>query len=130
VALAALLCSANPAWGQDVTATITGTVSDPSGAPIVGATVTAKDTDRGTVHTSQTNELGSYNIVRIPVGTYDVKVEMKGFQTSVVSSVTAGLESNRPNRCADEGGTGNADGRGNQRGADPQDGHDRSEHHH
>ncbi len=88
VALAALLCSANPAWGQDVTATITGTVSDPSGAPIVGATVTAKDTDRGTVHTSQTNELGSYNIVRIPVGTYDVKVEMKGFQTSVVSSVT------------------------------------------
>jgi len=46
VALAALLCSANPAWGQDVTATITGTVSDPSGAPIVGATVTAKDTDR------------------------------------------------------------------------------------
>src|SRR5260370_14085820 len=88
VTLVALLCSANPAWGQDVTATITGTVSDPSGAPIVGASVTAKDTDRGTLHTAQTNEAGVYNVVRVPVGTYDVKVEAKGFQTSLVSSVT------------------------------------------
>src|SRR5258708_20734287 len=88
VALVALLCSASPAWGQDVTATITGTVADPSGAPIVGATVTAKDTDRGTVHTTQTNEGGVYNIVRISVGAYELKVEMKGFQTSLVPSVT------------------------------------------
>src|ERR1700716_211261 len=40
----ALLCTANPAWGQDVTASITGTVTDPSGAPIVGASVIAKET--------------------------------------------------------------------------------------
>ncbi len=88
VTLVALLCSANPAWGQDVTATVTGTVSDPSGAPIVGASVTAKDTDRGTLYTAQTNEVGVYNIVRVPVGVYDLKIEMKGFQTSLVPSVT------------------------------------------
>ena len=88
VALVAMLCSANPAWGQDITATITGTVSDSSGAPIVGAAVTAKNTDRGTVHTTQTNETGGYNILRISVGTYDLRVEMKGFQTSLVPSVT------------------------------------------
>ncbi|HXM96484.1 MAG TPA: TonB-dependent receptor [Candidatus Dormibacteraeota bacterium] len=88
MALVALLCSANAAWGQDVTATITGTVTDPSGAAVAGATVTAKDTDRGTLHTTQTNESGVYNVLRIPVGVYDVKVEANGFQTSLVPSVT------------------------------------------
>src|SRR5260370_17053253 len=88
VVLVSLLCTANPAWGQEVTATITGTVSDPSGAPIVGASVTAKDTDRGTLYTAQTNEAGVYNIVRVPVGTYDLRAEAKGFQTSLVPSVT------------------------------------------
>src|SRR5947207_12635562 len=45
--LVALLLSANPTWGQEVTASITGTVSDPSGAAIAGATVTAKSVERG-----------------------------------------------------------------------------------
>jgi Carboxypeptidase regulatory-like domain/TonB dependent receptor len=88
VALVALLCTANVAWGQDVTATITGTITDPSGAPVVGATVTAHDTERGTNWTSLTNESGVYNLIRIPVGTYDLKVEQKGFQTAVRSAFT------------------------------------------
>ncbi len=54
MALVALLCSVNTAWGQDVTATITGTVTDPSGAALAGVTVTAKETDRGTIWTAQT----------------------------------------------------------------------------
>lgn len=88
MALVALLCGANAAWGQDVTATITGTVTDPSGAPIVGATVTAHDPERGTNWTSVTNDAGLYNIIRIPVGTYELRVENKGFQTSVVTPFT------------------------------------------
>ncbi len=88
LALGVLLCSADAARGQDVTATITGTVSDPSGAPIVGATVTAHDTERGTLWTSLSNESGLYNLIRIPVGTYDLKVEQKGFQTAVVAPFT------------------------------------------
>jgi len=83
MALVALLCSANAAWGQDVTATITGTVSDPSGAPIVGASVTAKEIDRGTIWTAQTNEAGLYILVRIPIGAYELKAEIKGFKTAV-----------------------------------------------
>jgi hypothetical protein len=82
-ALAVLLCGANRAWGQDVTATITGTVTDASGAPLVGATVTAKDMDRGTLWPATTNTDGIYNILRIPVGTYSLKVESKGFQTAL-----------------------------------------------
>jgi uncharacterized BrkB/YihY/UPF0761 family membrane protein len=46
--LAGLLSFTLPATGQDVTAAIVGTVTDPSGAPINGATVTATDTERGT----------------------------------------------------------------------------------
>ena len=55
------------AWSQEVTAGIVGTVTDPTGAPINGATVTATDTERGTVWTATTNESGTYSISRIPV---------------------------------------------------------------
>lgn len=82
LALAALLCSAKTALAQDVTATITGTVMDPSGAPIAGATVTAKDVDRGTTWPTTTNSEGVFSILRIPVGTYTLKVEAQGFQAA------------------------------------------------
>lgn len=87
-ALVALLFGAHSARAQDVTATITGTVTDPAGAPIVGAKATAHDTDRGTNWSSVTNEAGVYNIIRIPVGTYDLKVENPGFQTTAIPAFT------------------------------------------
>src|SRR5215467_13496702 len=82
-ALAALLAGANATWAQEVTAAVTGTVTDPSGAPVAGATVTAKDTDRGTTWPATTNSDGIYNLLRMPVGTYELRVEAKGFQTAV-----------------------------------------------
>ncbi len=88
VTLLALLCGANAAWAQDVTATITGTITDPSGAPIAGATVTAHDTARGTSWSSVTNTDGIYNIIRVPIGNYDLKVEAKGFETAVHQAFT------------------------------------------
>ena len=83
-----LLSAPQTAWGQAVTATITGTITDPSGATVVGATVTAKDIDRGTIWTAQTNEAGIYTLPRLPVGTYEVKVEAQGFQTAVYPPLT------------------------------------------
>jgi len=71
------------AWSQDVTAGIVGTVTDPSGAPIKDAAVSATDTERGTVWKAQTNDTGSYNLLRLPVGTYTVKVSKEGFQSAV-----------------------------------------------
>ena len=59
-------------FAQEVTAGITGAVTDPSGAPIVGATATATDTQHGTIYTVKTNDAGVYNITRIPIGTYQV----------------------------------------------------------
>src|SRR5690349_18477901 len=83
-----LVAAVAPAWAQDVTASIVGTISDPSGAPIVGATVIATDTDRGTVWTATTNESGAYSLLRLPIGTYSVKVTAAGFQSAQESALT------------------------------------------
>lgn len=69
------------AIAQEVTASIVGTITDPSGAPIGGANVVATDADRGTVWTAKTNDTGSYDITRLPVGNYTLKVSATGFQT-------------------------------------------------
>src|SRR5258708_6013391 len=88
VVMIALLCGANAAWGQEVSANITGTVTDSSGAAVSGASVTAKDTQRGIVFTEQTNTNGYYTLVRVPIGTYDLKVEAKGFSSALHPSIT------------------------------------------
>jgi hypothetical protein len=81
--IAALLAAVAPARAQETTASITGFVTDPSGAAVAGATVTATDIERGTPWTTTTNDAGSYNFPRVPIGTYGLKVESKGFQTAV-----------------------------------------------
>ncbi|HEY1339023.1 MAG TPA: TonB-dependent receptor [Bryobacteraceae bacterium] len=70
-------------WGQETTAAITGKITDPSGAAIVGATVTARDVDRGTAWKTETNAEGAYSLPRLPIGNYEVRVESTGFQTAV-----------------------------------------------
>ncbi len=88
VLLAAVLGTVQIAWGQEVTASIVGTVTDPSGAPIKDADVTATDTERGVARTTKSNDAGAYNITRMPVGTYEVRISATGFQTAVQSAVT------------------------------------------
>ena len=78
----ALVASVTPAWGQEVTGAINGTITDASGSPILGATVTAKDTARGTEYPTQTNGDGAYYLTHLPVGNYELRVEAKGFQTA------------------------------------------------
>src|SRR2546428_2019395 len=80
---AILLASPGIAWGQQVTAAITGKVTDPSGANIPGITVTAKDLERGTVFSTLTNDDGFYNLPRVPIGRYEIKVEAPGFKTAL-----------------------------------------------
>jgi len=86
--LVGLLAAIQPAWSQEVTATVVGTITDPSGAPVPNATVTAKDNDRGVEFSAKTNETGSYNITRLPVGNYTVKASAPGFQTAVFPPFT------------------------------------------
>src|SRR5579859_1437462 len=71
------------AVAQETSSGITGRVTDPSGASILGAKVNAKDLDRGTDWPTTTNEDGIYAFPRIPVGRYELKVEASGFKTYV-----------------------------------------------
>ena len=92
--LALLVCVAlapTTGWAQQVTAAITGKVTDPTGASIAGAKITATDVDRGSVSTAITNNDGVYNLPQLPVGTYTVKVENAGFQAEQRSDVVLTL---------------------------------------
>jgi hypothetical protein len=80
--LASLLLLSCCGWAQEVTGSIVGTVLDPNGAAVAGATITAKDLDRGTVLTTTTNDEGAFNISAVPVGRYEVKAAAKGFTSA------------------------------------------------
>ena len=90
--LALVLLNAIPAaWSQEVTAAVVGTVSDPSGAPIKGAIVTARDVERGTVWTAETNDSGDFTILRLPIGTYTAEATSSGFEKAVYPQFTLAL---------------------------------------
>jgi len=78
-----------------VTASITGTVTDSSGAAVAGATVTATNVGTGVAATQQTNSQGVYSFQSLPLGTYTIEVEQKGFksykQTGLVLDVNSAL---------------------------------------
>jgi len=77
-----------PLLAQETSAGITGRVTDPTGSAIVGASVKAKDLDRGTDWPTSTNEDGIYAFPRVPNGRYSLTVEAKGFKTFVNPSLT------------------------------------------
>ena len=82
------LCVSRPAWSQQTTAAITGSVVDEGGATITNATVTVTDTDRGTLYTAKTNDGGLFNLARVPIGNYQIKVEAPGFQSAEQTGIT------------------------------------------
>src|SRR5947207_3778771 len=88
VSLLLSLAMVPAAWTQEVTASIVGTVTDPSGAPVSGADVAATDADRGTVWAAKTNDSGAYTLPRLPVGSYGVKVAAAGFSTAQIPAFT------------------------------------------
>ena len=87
VATMFLLLAPAGSTAQEVTAAINGAVTDPSSAAVTGAKVTAKDFDRGTTFPTTTDASGFYNLPRLPIGRYEVRVENPGFQTAVKSDV-------------------------------------------
>ena len=88
VGMLLLMAAALPAWTQEISASITGVVSDPSGAVIAGAAVTATDLDRGTNYPTTTNVAGVYLYPRLLPGRYEVRVESKGFKTITRSDIS------------------------------------------
>jgi hypothetical protein len=77
--LMALLTSLNVA-GQQITASIRGTVLDPSSAIVPAATVRAKQNETGLSREAMTDRQGEYVLVELPIGHYQLEVQAKGFQ--------------------------------------------------
>ena len=95
--VAFVLVSAAP--GQEASGKISGTVLDPSGAGVPGVKITVTNTDRNQVVRSLTTDaVGIYAAPILPVGTYTLKVEAKGFKsedrTGIVLNVNDELKIN------------------------------------
>jgi hypothetical protein len=84
---ALLVLLAVPALAQRTTATIRGTVTDPSGAIIAGAKVTVRGEVTGLTRSAQTNAAGLYSFDELPVGSYAITAELTGFKSAVITNV-------------------------------------------
>ena len=82
-----LLMSGARTDAQVTTADIVGTVTDPSGAALPNAQVTATNVLTNESRTAQTNANGDYSVVALPVGTYSVTVQATGFKKFSASSI-------------------------------------------
>lgn len=82
-AIALLLSAPRFARAQSlISGDIAGTVTDPSGAAIPGATVTVTNTGTGLVKTVKTGGAGDYHVGLLPPGQYTISIAMQGFQTT------------------------------------------------
>jgi Carboxypeptidase regulatory-like domain len=72
------------AMGQTVTGSITGQITDPSGAVVSGAQIVAHNLDTGVDSPATTNAVGLYRIDFLPIGHYQVTIQVNGFQTETL----------------------------------------------
>ncbi len=73
---------------QEFRATLNGRVTDPTGAAVIGAKVTATNTSTNETASSETLAEGDYTIPLLKPGTYSVRVEGQGFKSSVRDNIT------------------------------------------
>ena len=78
---------ATPAQGVGASADLTGTVTDPTGAGVPNAKVTATDPEKGVERNVMTDEHGFYRVSGLPPASYKVSVEHAGFQNEIATGV-------------------------------------------
>jgi hypothetical protein len=82
-----------PAFGQAVSGSITGLVTDASAAAVVGATVVVKNVGTSVATQVTTTDTGYYSVPNLIPGTYSVVAEAQGFKTFRVDQVTVNVNS-------------------------------------
>jgi hypothetical protein len=78
-----ILCAAHFSFAQSDAARLQGTVTDPNGGAVNGASVTVKNTETGRSIPTSTSELGYYSVSALPPGHYRIEIEQKGFKKEV-----------------------------------------------
>src|SRR5262245_60319486 len=79
VAMLFLAIAVVPAWAQGVTGTLTGKIIDEQGLALPGATVNVQNLATGFRRSTTTDAEGAYRLPGLPVGAYDVQIELAGF---------------------------------------------------
>src|SRR5580704_7794950 len=87
ITIALVLSLSSSLMSQVTTADIVGSVTDPSGAIVSSATVTAKNQGTALTRTTTTGSSGDYTFTLLPLGAYTVSIEAKGFKTFVSKNV-------------------------------------------
>lgn len=90
--LLCLCCPALKSSAQTVTGAVRGTVTDPSGAIVSGASVTATNTATAVQTKATTNQAGEYSIRFLQIGSYNLTVEGKGFEQSKYGPFTLEID--------------------------------------
>lgn len=86
ICLCLALCSAD-AFAQFDAATVLGTLNDPNGAAISGATMTLKSVETNSIATQQTDADGNFQFLNVKIGTYSVTAEAQGFSTAIAENI-------------------------------------------
>src|SRR6185295_9421474 len=81
-----VLCCA-VGFAQTTSTSILGTVTDPTGAAVAGAKVTAKNVATGVSSVTQTTGTGDYLLPLLNVGDYEVTVEFSGFKVETKGGI-------------------------------------------
>ena len=76
-----------PALSAQVSATLSGTVTDQSSATVSGAAVTVKNVETGAIRTTTTGEAGIYQVFSLPIGAYEVRVTKQGFVEQIRTGI-------------------------------------------
>jgi len=83
------------AGAQTDTGKIAGSITDPTGAAVVGATVSATNEQNGLAKQDTSDASGHYDLPELPAGRYTLTVTFKGFQTSKLTNVVLDAASSR-----------------------------------
>src|SRR5512134_1953734 len=91
LAILVVLLAAAPLLAQSTTGTLQGTVTDQQQGMVPGATVTVRNVDTNASRTAVTDSQGRWRVVNLPVGNYEIKVDLTGFASVLRSGITLAL---------------------------------------
>jgi len=91
LAAALVLLLAGVAFAQFETATVLGTVQDPSGAVVPQSKITLENTKTGISATTVTDAVGNYEFLNVRSGSYRIKAEAAGFKTALAQEFTVAV---------------------------------------
>ena len=94
-AVLVILAGGTTSQAQTFRGTILGTVTDSTGAAVVGAHVTVHNVDTGVDRSTDTTTDGGYLMPELPVGNYNVTIEMKGFQKTATNGILVSVAAER-----------------------------------